>query len=324
MASLGTKMMDLAFGALNKVAAPFVAEPLFATSAMRRRDWGATGSGGESLIGVVLPAELTDVLNSAPSTQPIDLGAASNGGSVEVTVYAQDAANAPVMLNEITFTTEAGDTFEDSDDPITIPTFGVSGSPSTAGEGAVTGQWVVNGGGVHTLTASCFGCASPPLTGDNTDDDPVPPPPVDPDDPRLVSDDLAFFEADGTTPQTIEFTVTVLELSILPILTRPKPVVDVSFPVTVCIGAQVGGVGIEFTAERNNGQPTDILIGGVTTPLPHVVITGSTPTDPFYPDASGCITVDATITKEGGIRIIATLVDTGEFVESNKVNISPK
>lgn len=292
--SLGGRLMNLASGFLNTVRAPFAPEPLEARVRRRRRDRGVGGLGLMSIIGVVYPGTM-DAIDLVDGV--VDLGAVFPGQTLTdlAAVVVEDSVGVGVEGNQVTFTPSDGDAFEGSTVATDVVSSGIAGSAG--------GDWTIaaNATGTRTLTASCFPCGGdfPPVTGGNTSD-------LFPDFDPLTS----------ANEQVITFTAVVLDLSI-EILDNPRPAVDEPFPVLVCIGADVVDVKIEFIGRANNGKPTVVSPSDIVTPA-----------GGFDAGGNGCMTILFSVSKSGGVRIVATLLDGDgnpiEVEESAKVNIKPK
>lgn len=281
---IGAGVLNVARRFVNTVTAPFVPEPLFAAKSMRRfEDFGVGGLGPKSVIGVVLPATV--------GANVADFGVVADGASLAVQAFATDDDGGAVSRNEVTFTPEAGDTFDGG---------GAATYETAAPGGSTGGTWVVNGPGTHTLTATCFPCggAGAPVTGDDGSDG-IP----------------EYDNLSAANEQVVEYTATILDLSIN-IVGDPRPAVGETFDVQICIGADFTGATVLLEGRANNGDPTELVPSQVTSPAV------------FDPVGSGCWVVPVYLTKSGGIRIVATLLDGDgnpvEVEESVKVNIKPK
>ena len=134
-------------------------------------------------------------------------------------------------------------------------------------------------------------------------------------------DNLAF----PGNKQTITFTATVLDLSIA-IVGNPRPAVGEIFSVELCIGADVE-VSIRLSGRANNGRPTQIQVVGIVPIVPYTPPVIEVGTEGFE-TKDGCLFVDVIVTKSGGVRLVAELLnDSGgvvEVEEAIKVNIKPK
>jgi hypothetical protein len=287
--SLGERFRNLAFGMVEKLGTPLAPQPLLANAAMRRYHRGVTGQGGESTIGIALPAFLLE-----PASGP-DLGVVAAGDPLNVTVLVKDEDLGPVRDNLVVFDPDAGSTFNGSASDLTVPT----SSPN----GTASGQWVLNTPGTHTLAASCLGCAlaGQSLALGNNAGDGLP-----------DGVDYAIGSTRATSlPVEIEFTATVIELSFETVPSGGT--VEVPFLIRVCAGAP--GVDIELTAINNNGTPEDLYRDGDTDPDP-VVTTGD----------DGCVDVMVYLTKSGAVRLVATVELDGTIIDeetASKMNIRP-
>ena len=292
--SLGTRLWQFARGLIDGTL--FAPKRVYASaSGLLVRDAGIGGLAGKSIIGVVYPASLTA---DGVVMDTVDLGIVSPGASFGpedgLEVFAVDVDNGYVQNNDVTFTPGNGDTFN-----------GSTGSTDVRSDatGAAGGTWTIAAGasGVRTLNASCFPCSDPPVTGDNRSDA------TDENDPMWHYDNLFPFSAHR--PQTITFKAVVLSLSVDPL--PPRGIVSVDFPVTVCIGADVDGVEIQFAGRANNGEPTEVT--------PNSVTTGAG----IPSDGNGCYTVMLRVSKEGGLRVVVSIPGTNLVVETTKINIRP-
>lgn len=295
-AGLGNKMLNLARGFVNTITGPFTPKPLFAArTAVAVRDAGVTGSGEASVIGAILSARATLNSDGSSSANLVDLGVVADGAPLDARVFASDADFGLVQGNYVTFAPQGGDKFNGSGAPTTLVTSSVDGSAG--------GTWTVNGAGVHTLSASCFPCSDPPVTGDD------------------ALDGFAQFDNLTLPAQTIEFTATVIALSFASV---PKNgTVGELFDITVCVGAEVAGLDVTLTAINNNGTPNDIRDSYDNSNPTFTTETDADDVDPseVLVDENGCFTAQVKILKEGAIRIVASSGDLS--VTSSKINIRP-
>lgn len=290
---------------VRRVTAPFAPTPLYArANATVFRDWGLSGSGGASIVGVAMPGFFEGIGDTDPDGV-VDKGVVQPGELIDVGVIAKDWAGDRVMLADVTFTPPAGSEFNGVAGPVeltTLPSFtGDPASPDPS-NGTAGGQWVITGGpGEYFMTVEGFGYTkAPTLTGDDVDE---------PGDEGAF--DIMPERNDESQPFTVTFKATVIDLFFDPDPpVNGKVEVGETFWVTVCVGADVAGVPITLSAINNNGQPTDLVVVGDEDP-PNTVETGP----------NGCATVEVFVTKAGAIRIVA---ESGGDVEiSSKINIKP-
>ena len=300
--SLGTRLWRFARALFDGTL--FAPKQVYAASGsglLVVRDEGVGGLAGKSIIGVVYPALLTHDDETDVADGTIEVGVVAPGAAVTVAVRAKDEGGIGVQGNEVTYVANnSGDRFNALD----------STTITSDADGYAGGTWTIasDATGVRTLTASCFPCSNPLVTGDDKTDA------VDENDPKWYYDDV--FPLSAHPVQTITFRAVVLSLSVDPIPSRG--VVGQLFPVTICIGASVPNVVIDFAGRANNGTPTEVRVNGV--PGQYSLNTTNVT---FLANRPGCFTTMISVTKEGGVRLIVSIRDTSLLVETNKSNIRP-
>jgi hypothetical protein len=287
---------------LRRILGPVAPQPLYASVAVRHcgRECFVPGDGRSEYVVVGMPASIDANMN-------VDLGPVAIGQPNPVSVLVRDVDEDPVMLSWVNFTPSAGSEFNGSKGTTRLQTFGI---PNTTHErnGAAGGDWTLNEPGIHTLTAGGVGYSTPPIMGDDEEDELIWGDKLSPDPVNVVFTAEGFRQIEFEAPQ-LDGNVCDHNLGPVEVLVRDAE------------GQPEGGVQVVLEAFNNNGKPARISDdGGQTYETQLTRRTG----DEGGADEGIASFNPVCITKPGGYHWRATAPELGIAIESEvHFNIRP-